>query len=280
MAEQKGSETQARKVDSDHQGKPSRDRPILADGEKKAGEENSITISQPDENLEVNKRLVTFTGWLVCVGIVQFVALFAQAVIFRQTLKENRKLIHASQCSADAAKLSADAAIEIGETLIGAERAWLVPVDIKPPALFEMFAGGNVFNCFTFDLVNQGRTVARLTGPIKARFRSLPRDVDLADTPDYGGMGATTPEAVFGRVLAPGERSGLVSIPLGEHIDKNILASIESQQTVLHVYASVTYYDSYDKKRELQFGYMYKPARDPEPARWVLIGKLEYNRHT
>lgn len=143
-----------------------------------------------------------------------------------------------------------------------------------------MGAGGSVFNSFTFDLINQGRTVGRLTGPFKVRFRSLPRNADLADVPDYDGMGAMAPEAIFGRVLAPGERNGLISIPLGENVDKQMLARIESQETLLHVYVSLTYFDSFDKKRELQFGYMYRPTRGSEPAHWALINKQEYNKHT
>ncbi|PWT98117.1 MAG: hypothetical protein C5B51_30030 [Terriglobia bacterium] len=45
------------------------------------------------DDLEVNRRLAEYTKWLVIVGIIQFLALVAQAAIFVKTLKDNRRAI-------------------------------------------------------------------------------------------------------------------------------------------------------------------------------------------
>lgn len=62
--------------------------------------------------MEINRKLATFTKWLVVVGALQIIALLVQARIFWVTLNENRKLIKATAESADAAKDGARAAVE------------------------------------------------------------------------------------------------------------------------------------------------------------------------
>jgi hypothetical protein len=185
-----------------------------------------------------------------------------------------REYVGLTKALAESAKASAEA-------LVNSERAWVVPIDIKPPDIHTAPGVGNdVYNSFTFDLVNLGRTVARLTGPFKARFCSLLPGADLAGDPDYGEMGADGDAEVSGRVLTPQDRNGSISVSLVESVNAQKLKEIEDQRLLLYAYASLTYYDSFGRKRELQFGYTYRPSRSDKPARWVLIGKPEYNKHT
>ena len=60
--------------------------------------------TEPDQELEINHKLATFTGWLVAVGVVQFFAMVAQSIIFWRTLRENRRQISAAVIAANAAK--------------------------------------------------------------------------------------------------------------------------------------------------------------------------------
>jgi len=48
----------------------------------------------------------------------------------------------------------------------------------------------------------------------------------------------------------------------------------------LYVYGSLVYYDSFEKRRELRFGYTLSPRGFTGAPAWVQIRKEEYNRHT
>ena len=71
---------------------------LLSDKEnKEAPAKRGTPENKPNDDLEINRRLAQYTGWLVAVGIIQFAALVAQAVIFGITLGQNRKAITATQ---------------------------------------------------------------------------------------------------------------------------------------------------------------------------------------
>lgn len=59
---------------------------VIADQEP-TSPELKYAASQPDENTQIQRRLVTVTIWLVIVGLLQFVALTVQVVVFCRTLK-------------------------------------------------------------------------------------------------------------------------------------------------------------------------------------------------
>jgi hypothetical protein len=229
--------------------------------------QESAAKAETDENLKVNRRLALFTGLLVAVGIVQFVALFWQGTV----LKHHGTLI----------RQSAQETARIATALINGERAWVL-LDVCKPNIFEMFAGISAFNAFVFDLVNQGKTVARLTGPVQYRTQSLLPKEDLPELPDYGGPPSTgdySPE--YARVLAPGERNGLIRIPFQEFIDAEKLAAIERRDVRLFAYGSFRYADSFGRDpHEVQFGYTYRPKTPEAEAHWMPIPKQAYNKHT
>ena len=151
-----------------------------------------------DEELNLNRRLTTFTGLLVAVGFLQLVALLAQAFIFWRTLKENRNLIKAAGKSADAARKGAKAAVASNEitrqALYLTEAADIVIERIaiesdRPPFTFN--------STFTIAFKNCGRTRG-IQLEIKARAflpelpgveTSLPvlttPTIGAADTVDY-----------------------------------------------------------------------------------------------
>jgi hypothetical protein len=222
-----------------------------------------------------------FTGALAVIAVLQFGAMAFQACYMRKGLRIAIETAQAAKNNAKAASEAAETAKNQSLVLVNSERAWVVPTDIEPPNIHTApGVGGDVFNSFTFDLINRGKTVARLTGPYKARFCMLPRSVRLDDTPDYGGMGASGDAPNYGRVLAPGERNGVTSISLPDPVDGDKLIEIEEERLLLYAYVSLVYYDSFGKERELQFGYLYQPKRTGSAPKWVRIRKPEYNKHT
>jgi hypothetical protein len=274
--------------------------------------------AEAKEQLEINRRLADYTGhlarfteYLVGVGVLQVLALLVQAGFFahhgtliRESVDQMKGAVTAYQefvrtsqrmlaltreSNALTGKIAATAK-ESADAFIAGERAWVLVEGIKEPYLtepypFETISGGARFNEFVFNLVNRGKTVARLTGPFLYRFHSLARGQDLPDTPDYVGRTDPTrtvgkpaePNPVYGRVLAPGDYNGLIPIQLGESVDEN---KIEQADIVLYVYGSLVYYDSFEKRRELRFGYTLSPRGFTGAPAWVQIRKEEYNRHT
>jgi hypothetical protein len=89
---------------------PAKDElPSIKQSGERAPEKEHAT-ADANEELDINRRLATFTGILALVGALQLIALTVQAFIFWRTLKENRNLIGAASNSADAAKASSKTA--------------------------------------------------------------------------------------------------------------------------------------------------------------------------
>jgi len=89
-------------------------------------EQNSDTKRSQDA-INIERRLTTFTGYLVVVGFLQFLVLCAQAVLFFQQKRimgqhkaSLEQLATAAGNNALAAKASADA-------LVNSERSWVIP---------------------------------------------------------------------------------------------------------------------------------------------------------
>ena len=154
------------------------------------------------------------------------------------------------------------------EALIESERAWVVVEDIGYPAL-----GAGAANNLTFAFKNAGRTIARLTGPLRYSFQLLRSGEALPEFPDYAH--ATVRDFLGGRILTFEDKSNTISLPIPEPIDDDILASLDSGDTSLHCYVSLTYYDAFEKERETRFGYFYLPKEG-----WIPISNQEYNKNT
>jgi len=266
---------------SDRDQYPAEGTVVIINNQAEPVPRESAAKAETDENLKINRRLALFTGLLVAVGVIQFIALVCQA----RALIHHSKLIKRS--SQHTARVAA-AARRTAEALMNGDKAWVLVEDIEPPQLFAMMVATVKFNEFVFDLVNRGRTIARLTGPYRYRFHSLQRRDELPDIPDYAGRPASgptygnppEPKPDYGRVLAPGQHNGKMYLQLGEWVDEQKLQAIEKGDVVLYVYASLIYFDTFDRQRELRFGYEYWPKAFTGSARWVTIRKEEYNKHT
>jgi hypothetical protein len=240
--------------------------------------EKSTAERKGAEELEINRQLADYTGQLaaftkllVFVGIFQFLALIAQAIIFRKTLIENRRLIQASRDAANAARMSA-------EGLIKSERAWLVVNSERPAKLID--APGNAqIKALSFEIANRGRTPARFAGNIRANSK-LTRLEELPANPDFSP--AYLEPAHLGSVLSPNETMAItVPIPT-ENWTAVSVGSGRKGDRQLFVYASVLYY-SFGETETAELGvcYIYAPEQPwGKENGFIRGGPKEHNKHT
>lgn len=205
---------------------------------------------------------IVFTGSLVLIGIGGVCAAL-------RTLNSIKEQTRATRDNAQA--------------LINSERAWVVvesvtsrPPFVPPePALF-----------FVFALKNRGRTAARITGPFRREFRTVPLHKQLPETPEYNTL-VSNPERVqediaHGSVLVPDEQ---FEKWLVYRTSKEELERIGTGAETLFMYASLVYFDLADTQRELQFCYQYVGDNfypPPEPYKnWTLAGYASpaYQKH-
>lgn len=211
--------------------------------------------------------LTIFTGALAWLAHRQNQAMQTQAEYMRDALVETKK-------SADAAHASAEA-------LINGERAWVKEQVFVGSSYIQ---GPGKANQFCFDLVNEGKTVARLMS-YRARFHLLPMNARLPQTPDYGiesdVVRSQPVSSVYGRVLSPQAQNGMITESCwSPQITIGIFEDIQQRRATLFFYALIKYFDFVDRERELQFCYYYIPQNGEVPAHWVLSGHPEYNKST
>lgn len=110
VPEQKGAESTTHKEKTDeHRQGPDNAAPIPEENYTKPLSKETPANPKEEDKLETDRKLAdytgklaTFTKLLVVVGILQFLALIAQGIVFMRTLLENRRLIEASQATASA----------------------------------------------------------------------------------------------------------------------------------------------------------------------------------
>jgi hypothetical protein len=248
--------SQARSRNAVNQPRPdqigTKTRPLVVDagGHINTPEETANAQKEADRTREIERRTLDateraarysyWTAWatwaLVVVGLGGIVAAYF-------TLREIQKQTKATSDSVQA--------------LVNSERAWLTLSAISDDPPFEMPPGRVPV---VFNLKNRGRTVARLTGPVKRVFVLLNDDERLPPTPAYD------PRAHF-EVEAEGIAHGLVIAPEDEQkglwfsykVPDGTMERIEYGSSRLYFTVSVTYFDFADKARELQFCYQYWP---------------------
>jgi len=211
---------------------------------------------------------LVFNGLLVLAAVaVTIVGILTFRAIWRQTAATESQtcaLVKQAAASEEAAKM---ARINT-EAMINSERAWVVVEDIGYPALRAGAA-----NNLTFAFKNVGRTIARLTGPLRFSFHFLPNAEALPDIPNYSHE--TIRDSLGGRILSSEDKSATINLPIPDPIDDDMLSSLDSGIRSLLFYVSLTYCDSFEKERETRFGYLYLPKEG-----WILIGNKEYNKNT
>jgi hypothetical protein len=232
-------------------------------GEKKEARNGDEKQSSTDWWALPNTVLVTtFTGFLAWLAHRQRQAMTEQAGYMRDGLAETKR-------SADAAWLSAEA-------LINSERAWVKVVDIINPS--------DVPSGFMFKFKNGGKTAAKLTGLV-AKGEALLNHQSLPETPNYDG--AThhpfTDKPGYETILIPEEHTGsLLNIPIPEGFATQ---AIRLGAIQVYAYGLLTYRDSFNRERKLQFGYIWIPGNLAVglgynlPPQWAQITLKEYNYH-
>ncbi len=171
------------------------------------------------------------------------------------------------------------------EYMINNERAWIVVDRVSPPNIGPP-RYGVVTNEFRFVIKNTGRTIARMTGPFRARFHLVAANETLPAVPDYeiSNPGfASQDSPAYGPILAPGDMTGPIVELCYEQITPGIFEAIsKTKSLVLYFYASFRYFDAADRKRETQFCYRYFPEEEGgSPAHWMIFNPhWDYNKTT
>jgi hypothetical protein len=174
--------------------------------------------------------------------------------------------------------------------MVNSERAWVLISVVHPPDIISTTAPGTALpaNHFVFDIVNTGRTVARLI-ELRGGSKLVRPEERLPEQPQYS---IATAEATigysYGGVLAPNASLGRLNIAIDQSINLDTFNDIRNYRVMLYVYGFIRYFDFAKEERRLQFSYRYIPSgfrfdtvRGGELlARWVLTGPRDYNTHT
>ena len=242
--------------------------------ESKDEQEGIRIISIPALNVKPAKNWtdlvsLSFTGILVVVGIAAtIVGILSLRAITRQTVATEGQTTAVVR-QADANEEASRVAHRSTDAMINCERAWVVirrPVAF--PALrvgaagdYSCVSGMGQFNSLTFAVINTGRTIARLTGPLLYKVNFLPATEHLPAIPKYWREPVSHDE-VSGFILSPGETSSPIRLPIPDQITQETLASLDAGTNILYFYASLIYRDTFGMEREVRFGYLYRPKHE------------------
>jgi hypothetical protein len=254
---------------------------IKKQSEAEPGENTAET--KPNEELEVNRRLALFTGLLVAVGVIQSFALFWQARVLRHHAELIKESSDETARVAAAAQQTAEAVRKNSEALVNSERAWLTITKVQPPndLGMQVMVGEILTRYFVVEIVNCGKTIARVQYPIDVGSPGAPLKNFLSEEPYYVELESLRAPGVpeHGRVLAPTE-SLTVNIPYMGVASSEQVALAEGRGARVYAYARIRYYDFTGTAREFRFCYQHHPAGAGEPECWVLGGPKMYNLQT
>jgi len=232
--------------------------------------------AQTEQNIAIQRKLVTFTGLLAAVAFLQVVALLMQWWMIRRQAEHFR-------CS---------------------ERTWVVgmPLSFSPelrptwepgdPPIPADERKANV-HLFNVTIKNIGKTVAQID-ETAARYVYVEQSLStLPEIPDYGQTSSDN-----GALLVPNDevwicvrlttavinrREAIQGVESGL-LNRRQIAAIETAQDFLYAYGFVKYRDIFGKRRETRFGYVYHFPRPGElgdgKARFQPDGPYEYNKAT
>jgi hypothetical protein len=117
-------------------------------------------------NMRIQRKLVTYTGLLVLVGVVSALVICWQSI-------ETRR-------AASAAKRAAEAALLNAQAVINSERPWVM-------AQFDVIAGDNAAkSLFKLKAFNYGKTPAHITACDGPKAEYIRRSEGLPMPPNYG----------------------------------------------------------------------------------------------
>ncbi len=208
------------------------------------------------EDVDVQRKLVKFTGYLVIVGIIQ-------AVILGCTIWAIRH-----QAATD--KNSERAWITIQPAILSPElRAiWEQSDQVSKDGRLEPFV-----HMFPAIIRNVGSTPAKID-EIAMRYELLDSLSELKEVPNYENK---IPQN--GYLLVPNEESVVQTILTdrtggGGMLTKQQVAAINTQKSFLYAYGFVAYRDVYERHCETQVGYVYNFPQDG----WINFEKASFKK--
>jgi hypothetical protein len=208
--------------------------------------------------------------WAACV-VLAAEGLYAIWLVLAALKKIERQVVCAENAAA-AAAVSAESALLNVQTMVDAERPWLV-VTVEPSPRIE--------NSFTVMATNRGRTPASIVATAE-KIKIVVDETNLPTTPEYGEPGA--PRAPI--ILLPGESTPIKSFSREE--GKGICETEETFKRVANweekafIYGKIVYRDLIsprDKQlHETAWCCWYIHGRNKSGL--VIAGPPDYNSHT
>ena len=169
-----------------------------------------------------------FGAWYVRLRL-NFIA--ARLAELRAEIKD--EIIAARKQTEETLRLQAEAAKQAAETLINADRSWVVITAIYAAPLAATVSAGAMNNAFRFAIANRGKSVAKII-EIRGESMIVDRDsivpgISALRYAHYcqGGVAHAT-------VLVPGESFENISIDIDQAIDERKLRDIRSGKQRLY----------------------------------------------
>jgi hypothetical protein len=215
---------------------------IQAEGaeQEQSSQESKAAEDQKKQEIDTQTRLVEYTRWLVVVGVIQFVALIVQAVVFFFTLRQMK----------DSSKRQLRAYVNISESALKLE-----PEDIPEGQVhIKNFGQTPAYN------VREWTGIAVLPYPLTSKLPEPPEDLRRSKF-----------------VISAGGHHISV-VPVKSAIPPQILPLLGTPQYTVYVYGRVVYEDIFGKQWYTEYRLICGPdgIRKKRDSKGVLMG---YMRH-
>lgn len=176
--------------------------------------------------------------------------------------------------------------------MVDSERAWVIVPKPHAPELSPITPGAiRPYNTFRFDIINKGRTVAKLV-ELNGEYRIIDKNATLPEQPVYPPVPISALGFAHGSVLVPDDSIQNLIIGIDERLDDAKFNDIRNDALTLYVYGYLKYFDFAKVERKIQFCYLYvnRGASWKEypdgvgqlnyKAQWMIAGPPDYNTHT
>jgi hypothetical protein len=165
--------------------------------------------------------------------------------------------------------------------IVNSERAWVVVIPDQSAGITGLEAGMmKPYNFLRADLVNKGKTVARIM-EISWRDTVIGPNESLPDIPTYHPTPPGNWEPRHGAVVVP-ENPERFPMSIHTRISTADVGPLGDWDMALYVYGIIRYFDLADIERRNQFCYRYIEGRDHEGRviHWIRDGPHGYNSHS
>lgn len=218
------------------------------------------------EDTDIQRRLVSYTFWLVIVGIVTSAFIWWQA-------SETRRSVQAIRDSIPHQERAANAAAQNIDLYINKERA---RVRIQMKELTLPSADDSEYDTVDFTVNAYGQTDAFVTESLCVSYMFPTGIIDDPDLGDRVMFPIVQLPAVI-RANTPVECCAL----LGKRTNKLMVDEIKAKRMATGVRGFIMYRDVFEQKRETHFRYKWEYSEAVEDyGQWVKSGRPEENRET